>query len=153
MQNHHNIRRIDDATRRTYAWIVQVQRKNRITIKMFSDSNFGGRERALSAAIQYRDALIIAASPAAHNRWRRTIVRRNNRSGIPGVGLYTRRNGMKRWIACWTDENGVSRSKSFSVSIHGDDKAKELAVTERILQLHRLFEIEKLINKNRNDLR
>ena len=142
MQHLANIRRIDDDTRRTYAWLVRVQRKNNIAFKMFSDSIFGGKDKALSAAIQYRNALIVAASPAAHNLWHRTIVRRNNTSGIPGVGLYKRANGSERWVAYWEDENGIRRSRSFSVNIHGKRKAKELAVTERQQQLRRLFEIK-----------
>ena len=145
MQHLPNIRRIDDVTRSTHAWLVQVQRKNRIAIKMFSDGIFGGKGKALSAALRYRDTLIIAVSPAAHNLWHRTIVRRNNTSGIPGVGFYKRANGAERWVAYWEDENGIRRSRTFSVSIYGNRKAKKLAVAERQRQLQRLFGIKSSI--------
>ena len=140
MKRFKNIIRQDNDSRSTHAWLVQVQRKNRIMIKMFSDNLFGGKNRALTAACQYRDALIVAASPAAHNHWRRTILRRNNTSGIPGVSLCKRPSGTERWVAYWGDENGIRRSRSFAVSIHGD-KAKEFAIAERLQQLQRIFEI------------
>jgi hypothetical protein len=142
MKRHRNIRRIDDDTRRTHAWLVQVQRRSNVSIKMFSDNLFGGKQKAFAAALEYRDALIIAAPSAEHNRWHRTIVRRNNTSGIPGVGLYKRPNGSEKWVAYWIDENGIRKSRTFSVSIYGKRKAKQLAIAERQSQLERIFEIK-----------
>jgi AP2 domain len=136
-----NIRRMDDDSRRTHAWLVQVQRKGHIIIKMFSDGLFGGKQKALSAALEYRDALSISPSPAEHNLWHRTIIRRNNTSGIPGVGLYKRPNGSERWVAYWTDEYGIKKSRTFTVKSYGK-KAKQLAVAERQRQLKRIFEIK-----------
>jgi len=145
MKHFRNIRRIDDDLSRTHAWFVQVQRRNHIKRKMFSDAIFGGKKEALSAALEYRDALLAAPTtptPAEHNLWHRTIVRRNNTSGIPGVGLFKRANGSERWIAFWTDENGRKRSRTFSVLTYGHRKAKQLAVAERKRQLERLFQIK-----------
>jgi hypothetical protein len=143
MKRHRNIRRIDDDTRRTHAWLVQVQRRSKIIIKMFSDNIFGGKQKALSAALEYRDELILAAPAAERNLWHRTIVRRNNTSGIPGVGLYQRPSGTEKWVAHWIDENGVRKSRTFSVNIYGNRKAKQLAIAERQHQLERIFEIKK----------
>ena len=137
-----NIRRIDDDSRRTHAWLVQVQRRSHIIIKMFSDGIFGGKQEALSAALEYRDILIVAPSPAEHNLWHRTIVRRNNTSGIPGVGRYKRATGTEKWVAYWIDENGVRKSRTFSVNTYGERRAKQLAIAERQRQLKRLFEIK-----------
>lgn len=142
MQYLRNIRRMDDDARRTHAWIVQVQRKNNIIIKMFSDSLFGSKQKALMAALEYRDFLIIAPSPAEHNLWHRTIVRRNNTSGIPGVGLYKRSNGKERWVAFWIDENGIKKSRTFSVDVYGQRQAKQLAISERQRQLKRLYKLK-----------
>jgi hypothetical protein len=142
MKHLRNISRIDDDSRSTHAWLVRVQRKGRSTLKMFSDRLFGGTQEALSAALEYRDFLTISPSQAEHNLWHRTIVRRNNTSGIPGVGLYKRPNGAERWIAYWTDENGIIKSRTFTVKAYGKQKAKQLAIAERQRQLKRLFEIK-----------
>ena len=142
MKRHRNIRRIDDDSRKTHAWLVQVQRRSNIIIKMFSDNIFGGKQKALSAALEYRDALIIAAPSAEHNLWHRTIVRRNNTSGIPGVGLYKNEYHVEKWVAYWIDENGIRKSRTFSVNVYGKRKAKQLAIAERQRQLERIFEIK-----------
>ena len=143
MKKLRNIHRMDDDARRTHAWLVRVQRKGQVTIKMFSDGVYGGKQNALSAALEYRDFLTLAPSQAEHNLWHRTIVRRNNTSGIPGVGLYMRPNGSGRWIAYWIDENGMRKSRTFTVKIYGKN-AKQLAVAERQRQLKRIFEIKSL---------
>lgn len=142
MKDLHNIRRMDIESSRTHAWLVQVQRKKRIVAKMFSDNVFGGKQNALSAAVAYRDALIMAASPAKHNQWWRTIVRRNNTSGIPGVGLYKRPDGSEKWVAYWADEKGIRRSRTFLVKTYGETQAKQLAIEERQRQLKRIFDIK-----------
>jgi len=142
MKHLRNIRRIDDDSRRTHAWLVQVQRRSHIKIKLFSDGIFGGKKKALSAALEYRDALLAAPTPAEQNLWHRTIVRRNNTSGIPGVGLFKRANGSERWVAFWIDETGRKRSRTFAVKSHGNRKAKQLAVAEQKRQLERLFQIK-----------
>ena len=144
MKHYRNIRRVDDDSRRTHAWLVQVQRKNSIIVKMFSDSLFGGKQNALSAALEYRDFIAITPSSAEQNLWQRTIVRRNNTSGIPGVGLYKKSNGAERWIAFWTDEKGIRKSRTFAIGVYGKGRAKQLAVAERQRQLKRIFEIKKL---------
>ena len=38
-----NIRRMDDASRSTHAWLVQVRRHKQTPAKMFSDSVWGGK--------------------------------------------------------------------------------------------------------------
>lgn len=142
MPHFRNISRIDNDARRTHAWLVRVQRKNHNVIKMFSDSLFGSKQRALAAALEYRDFIVIAPSPAEHNLWHRTIVRRNNTSGTPGVGFYKKNNGKERWVAFWTDEKGIRKSRTFSVEIYGYHQAKQLAISERLRQLKRVYELK-----------
>ena len=89
MKRLRNIRRVDNKANRTYAWLVQVQRNNQITMKMFSDSVYGGKRKALQAAIAFRTQLLgEMASHYEHQIWRRSVLRRNNTSGIPGVARY-----------------------------------------------------------------
>ena len=64
-------------------------------------------------------------------------MRRNNTSGIPGVGRYERilnqktKNIATFWVAFWDDEYGVRRQRKYSVSKYGEREAKILAIAER----------------------
>ncbi len=131
-----NIRRIDNEAKATYAWLVQVQRGEKTTIKMFSDGVYGGKRKALQAAIEYRDLFLSSVDHFKYRMWLRTILRSNNSSGIPGVARYVSvdqktGNTWAFWLASWIDEHGISRKRKFSVLRYGERKAKKLAMTER----------------------
>ncbi len=74
----------------------------------------------------------------------RTRIRKNNRSGIPGVARYevlaNPRNGRREafWVAFWSNEHGIRRSRKFHISCHGERRAKLLAIAERERQLSRV---------------
>ena len=133
-----NIRRTDSEANGTHGWLVRVQRKDKSWSMMFSDGRFGGRDAALSEAIDFRDRLIGAVPDIERRVWHRSIVRINNTSGIPGVGCYRTESGREKWVAYWADEHGIRRSRSFSVRVYGRREAKRLAVAERRVQLERL---------------
>ena len=136
-----NIYRIDNPTNRTFAWMVRVQRNHQAVTKMFSDGVYGSKEKALQAAIDYRDQLRSEPDLIGYQLWRRTILRRNNTSGIPGVSRHevvTNPNtGNRRifWLASWVNENGNTRQRKFSVLLYGEQGAKRLAIAERERQL------------------
>ena len=136
-----NIIRVDHEASRTHAWRVTLQRHHDIVVKTFSDSISGGKRKALKAAMEYREELLRRYSPYAHAIWVRTRLRRNNTSGIPGVGRYEERvnphTGYTRvfWLASWVNEQGDSRKRKFAVSHYGERQAKRLAVAERERQL------------------
>ena len=136
MKRHLNIRRFDSEANSTFAWLVQVQRNHQISIKLFSDSIYGGKRKALQAAIEFR-ALLWADASYEHKIWRRSILRRNNKSGFTGVGRYdtvaNKNTGTRQvfWLASWVDEHGASRKRKFSVLRYGERKAKQLAIAER----------------------
>lgn len=144
----HHISRVDHAENRTHAWFVRVRRCNCDARKVFSDGVFGGKRKALKAAIEYRDALLNSLPSSEHEIWTRTRVRRNNRSGTPGVARYERPsktatgNPPSYWLASWVDENGASRKRKFAVSIHGEQQAERLARDERERQLRRVCDIK-----------
>jgi hypothetical protein len=143
MKRLRNIRRIDDDSRRrsTHAWFVQVQRDYRIAMKMFSDGVYGGKRKALQAAIAFRAQLLAEVSDYEYQIWLRSVLRRNNKSGIAGVSRHDaidNPNTGRRvifWLASWTDEHRVSRKRKFSVLRYGERKAKQLAIAERERQL------------------
>lgn len=139
-----NIRRMDDASRGTHGWMVQVQRQKRITMKMFSDGLWGGKSKALVAARAWRDQQTEPLDEYAHELWQRNILRRNNRSGLVGVARYERRpqpngriEGQAFWLASWTDENGASRKRKFSVKRWGERGARQQAIETREREVRR----------------
>jgi hypothetical protein len=143
-----NIVRVDHEASRTHAWRVTLQRHNDIVVKYFSDAIYGGKRKALKAAGEYRGELLRRYSPYAHAVWVRTRLRRNNTSGIPGVGRYERLDNPKTgyvrvfWLASWVNEQGASRKRKFSVSLYGERHAKRLAVAERERQLSRVCAVK-----------
>lgn len=142
MTSPRNIVRVDHEASRTHAWRVTLQRHNDIVVKKFSDAISGGKRKALKAAEAYRDELLRRYSPYAHAIWVRTRLRRNNTSGIPGVGRYEQLDNPKTgsvrifWLASWVNEQGDSRKRKFAVSHYGERQAKRLAVAERERQLN-----------------
>lgn len=142
-----NIMRIDHAASHTYGWRVTLQRRGEIVVSLFSDGVYGGKRNALKAAIARRNTLLNQHSPVEHQLWVRTRLRRNNTSGIPGVGRYdvldNRETGHRRifWLASWINEHGASRKRKFSVLLYGERQAKRLAIAERERQLLRVCTI------------
>ena len=134
MKRYRNIRRIDDASRRTYAWLVQVERRNHIITKMFSDSKFGGKRKALVAARTYRDELV-AAVPARNFVDYCEKKRPNNRSGVTGVSRHLVRQRSGRLIPYWYARcpTGIGKTRlvKYSASKHGERGAFELAHAAR----------------------
>ena len=147
MKHLRNIRRIDSEINRTHAWLVQVQRGNRNAMKMFSDSVFGGKQKALQAATTFHAQLLAEVPDYEYQVWLRTRLRRNNTSGIPGVSRHEHIDNPDTgrrvvfWLASWTDEHGVGRKRKFSVLRYGERKAKQLAIAERERQLKQVCAI------------
>lgn len=130
-----NIKRLDYPQKRTYGWYVQVIRKGVWYKKFFSDSVYGHKKQALKAAIQYRDQ-VKSNFAKKYKLWRRAVIRRNNTSGIVGVGRYIRsdnKSGIESpfWVAFWHDKFGKKRSRKFSVGLYGEDQARTLAIRQR----------------------
>lgn len=59
-----------------------------------------------------------------------------NKSGVTGVHR-EERNGLSYWIAAWR-EHDKHRTKRFSIKLLGEDKAKELAIEYRKIQIERM---------------
>jgi AP2 domain len=141
----HHIHRIDVERTSTHAWRVQVVRRSRMVIRYFSDGVFGGKRAALRAAIVFRDALLLALHDARYELWRRNRKRRNNTSGIVGVGRYWARERLRSgrlserayWQAFADDGRGARKSRKFSVKMYGEERAKRLAIAARRAMLAR----------------
>ena len=147
MKRPFRIRRVDYEAKHTHGYLVQVQRNHRITTKFFADGVYGGKSKARVAAVSFRNERL-AESHYEYQIWRRSIRRRNNRSGITGAGRYDKiadpRTGRREifWLAYWVNEDGSSGKRKFSVLAHGESKAKQLAIAERGRQLRRVCAIK-----------
>lgn len=138
--NHH-IYRIDTEERGRHCWMVMIQRSGRRVTQIFYDAaNPGGRKGALAAARVWRDAVLEGAPEDDRAAQLRLVVRRNSKSGIPGVIRYQPRkeNRGPCWLARWEEPGIGQRTKRFSVQLHGEDGAYELAVEARRAALERL---------------
>jgi hypothetical protein len=119
------------------AYLVRVIQAGRLRQKIFSDTRWGGARGALKAARAWRDAVVTAETAAARATHRRIVLRKNTSSGIPGVGRYVIRR-TPVWMAFWDDEDGLKRTKSYAVTVYGEDAAREKAIAARREALKRL---------------
>lgn len=142
-----NIKRVDHDPKGDHGWVVTLQRKGAVIVKRFSDGICGGKREALKAAVEYRDSFLARDKPFDHQIWIRTRLRKNNKSGIPGVHRYEvadnpdTGNVRAYWVAAWTNEHGVTRQRKFSVARYGEEEARLLAIAERDYQLRRVVAI------------
>jgi AP2 domain len=141
----YGIHRVDDASWRNFAWLVQLRRKNKIWFQRFSDCKYGGRDDAFVAALEYRDAVLAKTEPMSRAEYAR-IVRKSNRTGIPGVCRIMVRNragtaDYPYWLAFWPDPEAARKSKraKFSIVQHGEEQAKRLAIKARKAGLNQLY--------------
>lgn len=143
----HHVRRKDSERSRTHGWLAQVQRRHRVAIRLFSDRRYGGSHAALRAALAFRDSALVRLHDARYALWRRNRKRRNNTSGIVGVGRYAVRQRSSRtilerryWQAFWNGADGKRHSRKFSVAAYGEAGAKALAIQARRAALRALGE-------------
>ena len=127
-----HVHRVDLPGKQLVGWGVRYQRGRKIVARYFPDSAHGGRDEAHAAALRFaseRDqdggellALLRRLSP-----------RKTSRFGMPGVARVVRHPPDRGtyWVAYWNDETGHKVQKKFSVSIHGEDMARELAIEAR----------------------
>jgi hypothetical protein len=127
--------RLDGGEGGTHAWLFYISRKKERVHKYFTDVVYGGQKKALQAALLYREKYLKTFAIDDYTVWRRNIKRRRNTSGIVGVGRYGIRAKSGRllmvWQATWTNADNKKKARSFSVSLYGEEKAKELACKVR----------------------
>ncbi|ACA19247.1 Pathogenesis-related transcriptional factor and ERF protein [Methylobacterium sp. 4-46] len=113
-------------------WLATSDRAGRAVTRHFADETFGGEAAARAEAERF------VAAPAATDReglalMRRLRPRRNCRSGLPGVSRFVRKaSGTAFWVAYWDDAQGRKIQRKFSVSVHGEEEARRLAIDARL---------------------
>lgn len=130
----YGIYRLDSSEKKMHGWLVQITRSGNHQRKYFSDLFWGGKQRSLAEARDFRDSLLRRSRLMSKAEYV-SILRKSNRSGVAGVcrAIGETRTGAKAayWIAFWPKEGGLRGSAKFSVSKHGEENAFSLAVEAR----------------------
>jgi hypothetical protein len=116
---------------KAWSWRVNFTRRGKRYSKTFYDLSCGGSKLAKVAAIAWRDAKLAELKALTLIEFHQQK-RSNNVSGVPGVHfLKSARQPLGFWQAKIKPHNGKSRTKSFSVLLHGEREAFQLAVAAR----------------------
>ncbi len=140
------ISRIDSKVCRTYGWYVRVRFNGKIVSKMFSDLKYGGRAKALMKARRFYKKTMrkLVKRHTDFNTDKipiKTIISRNDRNntGVVGVQKIVRQKKdgtlYQAYRANWTETDGKSKTKFFSVEKYGDRQAFKLACELRKAKL------------------
>lgn len=119
------------ATSGTWYWVVNFSRSGTMYSKRFYEPMYGGSKQARQAAIAWRDEMLAKTKPMTVVEFSQKV-RSNNTSGVPGVTFHkTAVQPEGIWQAGLTLASGKRLRKSFSVLMHGERQAYELAVQAR----------------------
>lgn len=154
-------------------WMVQTRTGSQILLRSFSVGRYGEKAKELAIAERQKHLNLIEGRTSRHpadqvepdalpvppERWstkavtKAEVVRRNNRTGTSGVYCRSDNDGQPRaWVAR-TRTGDETLYKEFSVSEHGEQVARELAITERQRQLERAALLRKRIEAQRTKQR
>lgn len=119
-------------------WSCEIYRHGAPYRKTFTVYRYGSVEKALEAALAWRDEIVQNVQPLTRAEYS-NIERANNTSGYPGVYLMKtvkkRRAGSDLIFLAWEARTPTglkpAKKKSFSILKYGEARAYELAVEAR----------------------
>jgi hypothetical protein len=115
---------------RNLGWLVRYSVESVTVQKFFSDKVHGTSASARAAAERFAHANIDLHLELLALR-RRLLLRKNCRSGIPGVSRYEVAGRGPFWVAYWDDAAGKKRQRKFSVKSFGEIEARNQALVCR----------------------
>lgn len=124
------ISRID--SKGTHGWYVRVYKNGKTYSKLYSDSKYNGKERALKFAQKARALALETISKIPDKPIRRLVMRDSrNKSGVVGVSKTqkTLKNGKINYYyqVTWSPKPGKIKNRQWSVRKYGEERAFELA--------------------------
>ena len=130
----YGITRIDQPEKKNHGFYVRITHKGKGYQKYFPDKSNGGKAKALEAAKDYRDEILLKLP-----KYKRDAAARKKRqikqSGITGVTHVVSKSVKGKdydyWQAAWVDKGNKRKTAKFSISRYGDDKALSLAKRAR----------------------
>lgn len=126
------ITRFDIEERRTHGFMARTARQGKRYQKFFSDMKYGGKKKAIAAAMNQL-TLWSKELPVRHsNRDRLTSRNQTGRVGVYlAVSQDTAGQSHQAYCASWTDADGRRRKINFSLQRYGRKKAWLLACLAR----------------------
>ncbi len=133
-KNMKGISRID--SKGTHGWYVRVYKNGKTYSKLYSDSKYNGKERALKFAQKARELALETISKIPDKPIRRFVTRdKRNKSGVVGVSKTkkTLKSGKvnEYYQVTWSPEPGKIKNRQWSIEKYGEERAFELAKTFR----------------------
>ncbi len=146
------ISRIDSSERNEHCWLVRATKDSVTYSKSFADKKYGGKEKAMKIAMEYRDKLYKLLNIDLTKPRKRGFrefpypfftKKSNNKTGVVGVYRVTKtverempegkKNVVVRdhFVASINVEKYKQVQKFFSVAEHGEEKARKLAIAWR----------------------
>lgn len=128
-------------TSSTFGWYVRVYRNKKTYSKFFSDSKFGGKDKALEMAISQKEELnkLIIGIPKKPTKRRVVTTDMRNTTGVLGVSRTSKKAPNGKSYECytvsWRPQPKVQKSTSFSIKKYGEEKALEMAIQLRLEKL------------------
>ncbi len=127
---HKGISRVDSKTSRTFGWYVRVFFNGEKKVRFFSDGCYGGRDKALQKALQFRNK---AEKELGKPRTDRVVVTKTNNNTTGIIGLHRKcektitKSGEIRYrniyeITWCPAPNQMSRTR-VSIDKHGEEQA------------------------------
>jgi hypothetical protein len=125
------IRRLQVEPSGTWCWRVTFSRAGRPYNRSFYDPTYGGSRGAKKAAVAWRDEQLARIKAMGILDFCQ-LERSNNTSGTAGVSFVRPARQPERvWQARLKLDGGPTRTKSFSVRMHGYEEAHKRAVAAR----------------------
>ena len=119
----------------TWFFKVHFQRAGKLYQHRFSETTHGSLAKALKAAVTWRDGQLASAQTLSVKAFC-AFKRSNNSSGVAGVHfLKSLKQPQGLWQAKLKIGGGKYKSKNFSVLLHGNHAAYEMAVAARLEML------------------
>lgn len=142
IQSQKGISRIETSS--TLGWYVRVYRNKRTYSKFFSDTKFGGKDKALEMALFEKEELSKMISKIPKKPTKRRVVTKDKRNttGVLGVSRTSKKASNGKSYDCytvsWRPEPKVQKSTSFSIKKYGEEKALEMAIQLRRKKINQI---------------
>ncbi|MDP1676256.1 MAG: AP2 domain-containing protein [Bacteroidota bacterium] len=132
--NRYILRRENNSTR---GWEVRIRRTKGNVLELFSDSMYGGKNKALQKAKKFRD-LVLKKIPKLNRKEIVNLPKKNNLEEGVGISLVRQKSVRNNksythlfYQAYWSPAKGVHKSRKFSISKYGKQLAYKLAAVAR----------------------